>query len=214
MNELTTMQSQGGIVSMAIDSLVNQVLKNADDGIEPTDEQIESVISFHNVCGNGQRSAAYWFRQKRVHLKRGFESFEAFGKSVLGHESSYLHKLAKAYEIEQSLDCTIVQNPTESQLRPLSKIEPADRQEVWNDAIEKAREEGKKLGAKHVEDATREHLAKIESLQSDLITKTQRLDEAEAKVRFQKMTIDSTEQQNDELRNRDQAVIDDRLKAL
>ena len=40
------------------------------------------------------------------------------------------------------------------------------------------------------------------------MSKVQRLDEAEAKVRFQKLTVDAVEKQNDELRNRDQALID------
>jgi chromosome segregation ATPase len=47
-----------------------------------------------------------------------------------------------------------------------------------------------------------------ESLQNDLMSKVQRLDESEAKVRFQKITVDAIEKQNDELRNRDQQLID------
>jgi hypothetical protein len=49
---------------------------------------------------------------------------------------------------------------------------------------------------------------KNESLQNDLMSKVQRLDEAEAKVRFQKLTVDAVEKQNTELRDRDQALID------
>ena len=199
MNELTQLQAQGGIVSMAIDSLVNQVLKNADDGIEPTDEQIESVISFHNVCGNGQRSAAYWFRQKRVHLKRGFESFEAFGKSVLGHESSHLHRLAKAFEIEKSLNSPMGESIPERQLRPLSKIEPADRQDVWNDAIEKAHEEGKKLGAKHVEEAVNEWREKHE--------------QAQKRINWLEIDKKAIYEQNDSLRNEIAYKVDAKAEA-
>ena len=51
-------------------------------------------------------------------------------------------------------------------------------------------------------------LASKEALQNDLMSKVQRLDEVEAKVRFQKLTVDAVEQQNTELRNRDQALID------
>ena len=72
------------------------------------------------------------------------------------------------------MDCTIVQNPTESQLRTLSKVEPADRQEVWNEAIELAREEGKKLGAKHVEEAVNQWKLNAETLQRELIDANQK----------------------------------------
>jgi hypothetical protein len=34
------------------------------------------------------------------------------------------------------------------------------------------------------------------------------------KVNYQKITVDTVEKQNEELRNRDQSLIDDRLKAL
>lgn len=47
-----------------------------------------------------------------------------------------------------------------------------------------------------------------ESLQNDLIAKTEQAESAEAKVRFQKLTVDAVEKQNNELRNRDQALID------
>ena len=49
---------------------------------------------------------------------------------------------------------------------------------------------------------------KAESLQNDLIGKTQALDASEAKVRFQALTVESVEKQNNELRNRDQSLID------
>ena len=50
--------------------------------------------------------------------------------------------------------------------------------------------------------------AKLDCVKNDLIAKTKSLESAEAKVRFQKMTIESTEKQNNELRERDQALID------
>lgn len=47
-----------------------------------------------------------------------------------------------------------------------------------------------------------------ESLQNDLIAKTQQAESAEAKVRFQALTVEAVEKQNTELRNRDQSLID------
>jgi hypothetical protein len=69
----------------------------------------------------------------------GYESFEAFGFSVLGHEKAYLHRLATAAHIQNIVRPIGLETIPESHLRRLLKIEPADRQDVWNDAIEKAR---------------------------------------------------------------------------
>lgn len=58
-----------------------------------------------------------------------------------------------------------------------------------------------------VQEAVNEWKSKYESTQNDLMSKVQRLDEAEAKVRFQALTVEAIEKQNDELRNRDQTLI-------
>ena len=188
MNELTTIQIQGNLVSAAIESLVSQVLKNADDGLEPTTDQINAVISFHKSAQNADRASVYWYRQKRVHLKLGYDSFEEFGKEMFDYESGHLHRLARAFEIEQDLNCPMGQSQIpERQLRPLSKVEPELRAEVWQEAIDRALAEGKKIGAKHVEDVVTEYIAKNQALQK-------RLD-------FLELDKESITQQNDELLN-------------
>ena len=53
-----------------------------------------------------------------------------------------------------------------------------------------------------------------ESLQNDLIAKTEQAESAEAKVRFQALTVESVEKQNDELRNRDQSLIDAKVAEM
>ena len=188
MNELTTIQVQGNLVSTAIESLVNQVLKNADDGLEPTTDQINAVISFHKSAQNADRASVYWYRQKRVHLKLGYASFEEFGKKMFDYESGHLHRLARAFEIEQDLNCPMGQSQIpERQLRPLSKVEPELRAEVWQEAIDRALAEGKKIGAKHVEEVVTEYIAKNQALQK-------RLDWIES-------DNEAINKQNDQLRN-------------
>ncbi len=82
--------------------------------------------------------------------------------------------------------------------------------EVKEQVLEKI-ENGEDVTIKEIQRLKKEAadlLASKNALQNDLMSKVQRLDEAEAKVRFQKLTVDAVEKQNDELRNRDQALID------
>jgi hypothetical protein len=208
-NQLAVFEQQGGIVSMAIDSLVDQIVKNADDGIDATIEQIQNVIKLQKSAKNIDRAAIYWHRQKRTFSQLGYESFEAFGLSVFDYSLDYMNKNAKAFEIEKSLNNTMVLNEQipERQLRPLSPIPEDERAAIWEEANRKAEEAGKERTAKMVQEAVNEWKLKHESLQTDLICKQQALDSAEAKVRFQAMTVEAVEKQNDEMRNRDQSLI-------
>ena len=54
--------------------------------------------------------------------------------------------------------------------------------------------------------------ASKQALQNDLMAKVQRLDEAEAKVRFQALTVDALEKQNDVFRRGDQQFIDSQVE--
>jgi hypothetical protein len=53
-NELSVIESQGGIVSMAIDSLTTQVLQNADDGVELSVLDVELVESVVKASKSAQ----------------------------------------------------------------------------------------------------------------------------------------------------------------
>ena len=151
MNELTTIQVQGSLVSTAIDGLVNQVLKNANDGIAPTLEQINNVISLQKSAQNIDRAAIYWHRQKRTFTQLGYESFEAFGKDVFEYSLPYMNQMANAYVIEKSIGLDAIASNKqipEGQLRPLSPVPESERAAIWAEANRKAEEAGKERTAK------------------------------------------------------------------
>lgn len=84
-----------------------------------------------------------------------FASFEEYGKFRLGLEKDSLYLLANSFHIEGILKNS---NMLEKDLplrsaRELNKLPDSAIPETYQHAIELAREEGKKLGAKHVEEA-------------------------------------------------------------
>jgi hypothetical protein len=215
-NELKAIQSQGGIISVAIDSLVDQILKNADDGQEPTSEQIEAVIKLQLSAQNIDRAAIYWHRQKKTFVKLGYASFEDFGKTVFDYEKAYLHQQANAYLIEKSLGQSAIADSkqiAETHLRPLSPIPENERAAIWEEANRKAEELGKERTAKMVQDVVNEWKLKNEALQNDLMAKVQRLDDLDKKVNFQKLTVDEVEKQNDDLRNQLAFKVNEQVEA-
>jgi chromosome segregation ATPase len=66
----------------------------------------------------------------------------------------------------------------ESHLRPLSKVDDANMKVLYEQAIENARTEGKKMGAKYVEQAVAEYLEKNKTLQMQLDDFQVKLDES------------------------------------
>lgn len=200
-NELKAIQSQGGIISVAIDSLVDQILKNADDGQEPTSEQIEAVIKLQKSAQNIDRAAIYWHRQKRTYVKLGYASFEEFGKTIFDYSLNFMHKQASAFEIEKSLNCTIVQNEQipETHLRPLSPIPENERAAIWEEANRKAEEAGKERTAKMVQEAVNEWKAKHEA--------------AQKRINWLEDDKKAIHQQNDELRNQLAFKVDEQVQA-
>ena len=196
-NEVAVFERQGGIVSTAIDSLVDQIVKNADDGIAATIEQIKNVIKLQKSAQNIDRAAIYWHRQKRTFSQLGYESFEAFGLAEFGYEKAYLHQTANAYVIEKSLGKSAIADSKqipEGQLRPLSPVPENERAAIWEEANRKAKELGKERTAKMVQEAVSEWKSKNESLQNDL-------DDLSTK-------IIKVQQAADELRANQSAIID------
>lgn len=174
-NELSVIESQGGIVSMAIDSLTTQVLQNADDGVELSVldvELVESVIKASKSAQGFQRATLYWIRQKKGYLILGYESFEEFGLKEFELEKSTLHSMANAYHIQTVLKKSNALDSDKdipirsaNQLNKLSDTEIPDAYQLAN---KKAQDDGKKLSTKHVEDAVKELQAKNQSLQNQL----------------------------------------------
>lgn len=72
----------------------------------------------------------------------GYESFKAYGEKELGYQENYIYKLVNAAEISLQIgfdpNCTIVQPPPETQLRPLKSVPEDDRKAIWEEATRKA----------------------------------------------------------------------------
>jgi hypothetical protein len=131
----------------------------------------------------------------------GFASWADYGEKEWNYDQRHLNRLATAAHIQNIVRPMGLETIPERQLRPLTTIDDAEKKQVFDDAVEKAREEGKKLGAKHVEEAVNEWKSKFESTQNDLIYTAQQAEELRKKVNFQAMTVESVTKQNDDLRN-------------
>jgi len=200
-NELSVIESQGGIVSMAIDSLTTQVLQNADDGVELCVldiELVESVVKASKSAQGFQRATLYWIRQKKGWLILGYDSFEAFGLKEFGLEKSTLHSMANAHHIQTVLEkSNMLDLDKELPIRSanqLNKLSDAEIPEAFQLATDKANEDSKKLSAKHVEEAVKELQAKNKSLQ-------QQLDDTE-------IMYNESSRQRDQLRDNQAQIID------
>ncbi|MDD5214863.1 MAG: hypothetical protein PHQ03_04905 [Methylococcales bacterium] len=190
--ELTRIEMQGNVVSMAIDSLTTQVLQNADDGVELCVldiELVESVLKASKSAQGFQRATLYWMRQKRGYLILGYESFEAFGLAEFGLEKSSLYDLANAHRVESILrnSSMLEKELPLRQTNQLNKLSDAEIPTAYQLANDKANEDGKKLSAKHVEQAVNELQAQ--------------LDEKQKRIDFLVEDRNTFRNQNDQLRN-------------
>jgi len=88
----------------------------------------------------------------------GYGSFEEYGEQEFGYTKVHIYRLANAAEMELSLKSnqlvTQDREIPESQLRPLAKVAPEARSQVWQSVQERAdADHGGKLTAKLVEEA-------------------------------------------------------------
>jgi hypothetical protein len=117
----------------------------------------------------------------------GFSSWADYGEKEWNYDQRHLNRLATAAHIQNIVRPIGLETIPESHLRPLTTIDDAEKKRVFDDAVELAREEGKKLGAKHVEEAVGEWKAKHES--------------AQKRINWLEIDREGTLKQNDQLRN-------------
>jgi|BarGraIncu00222A_1022003.scaffolds.fasta_scaffold48584_1 hypothetical protein len=113
------------------------------------------------------------------------ELYEREGWTALGYESwrecvvaefkqgeNYLYKQLAAAQAEKNI-CTIVQKDPipESQLRPLTRLEPDQQREAWQRAVETAPESG--ITAAHVKKIVDEMLQENEPEQEQITSEVQ-----------------------------------------
>ena len=132
------------------------------------------------------RSSLLEMRDRKGWKALGYSSWAEYGETEWGYGRQYLDRLATASRIQQIVAPIGAQIP-ETHLRPLGKVPDADKSAVYEEAVERALAEGKKLGAKMMEDTVADYMAKNSQLQK----------------RIDWLEVDKVEttKQNDQLRN-------------
>jgi len=131
-------------------------------------EQIikRNLASFYEVG-----RALIEIRDKRLYCDvKGYDTFEAYCKKEWEFNASRARQLigaARTYDNIKSV--TIVTPVTESQARPLAKLEPEQQREAWQQAVETA--PAGKVTAAHVAKTVKEITPKIAPLQTNEHTK-------------------------------------------
>jgi hypothetical protein len=132
------------------------------------------------------RSSLLEMRDRKGWKILGYSSWAEYGETEWGYGRQYLDRLATASRIQQIVAPIGAQIP-ETHLRPLSKVDDADKKALYEEAVERALAEGKKLGAKMMEEVVADYMAKNSQMQK-------RLD-------FLELDKVETTKQNDQLRN-------------
>ncbi|MBV5273389.1 MAG: hypothetical protein JZU52_07015 [Lamprocystis purpurea] len=121
---------------------------------EMTAEECDLYVKLFQKSESDQRFYLLKIREEKGWKAKGFESFDAFGESVLGVTIGRLNQLARAAEVQLSIgNDTIVSKIPEGQLRPLAPLTDEERRTVWAEATAKAEEDGRKLTARLVQEA-------------------------------------------------------------
>jgi hypothetical protein len=119
-------------------------------------EQQKRLSELENKIRNAFYEAGLAFREiqeKRLYKLEGFKSFENYIKEKWGKTRAHAYNLITAAVISEDLFPIISEKvplPTaETQVRPLTKLKPGERREVWRKACETA--PNGKVTAAHVE---------------------------------------------------------------
>lgn len=101
--------------------------------------------------------ALFEIREGRLY-RATHKTFEEYCQTRFAMDRKYINKQIQAAAVIDNLTPMGVIPQNERQARPLAKLPPDKQPEAWEKAQEKAKEEGKPLAARHVEDAVNETL--------------------------------------------------------
>ena len=87
-------------------------------------------------------------RDKRLY-RDGFDTFEHYCRERWQFARNYANKLIASSQVIENLNKGTIVPKTESQARPLTKLEPEQQKEVWEKAVQTAPEG--KITARHVQ---------------------------------------------------------------
>jgi hypothetical protein len=118
-------------------------------------EQLEGVIQRNIGAFYEVGRALMEIRDKGLYRDvLGYDTFEAYCKDRWDFGKWYAYKLMDSASVINELDNCPIKPVTESQTRPLSKLEPAQQREAWQKAVETAPEG--KVTAAHVSKVVKE----------------------------------------------------------
>jgi hypothetical protein len=114
-------------------------------------DELEAVIESGIKTFNQVGASLMKIRDSRLY-RTEYNAFEDYCRERWGFTDRRARMLMAASGVMDNLSETGTIVPlTESQARPLAKLEPAEQVNAWTAAIEKAKEEGRKVTAKDVE---------------------------------------------------------------
>jgi hypothetical protein len=145
------------------------------------------------------RSSLLEMRDRKGWKVLGYSSWAEYGETEWGYGRQYLDRLATASRIQQIVAPIGASDIPESNLRPLGKVPDADKSAVYEEAVERALAEGKKLGAKMMEEVVADYIAKNSQMQE--------------RIDFLELDQEATLKENDELRNTLMHQVDTKVDA-
>jgi hypothetical protein len=113
-------------------------------------EKHESVIKRGLKTFSDVGNSLLVIRDSRLYREQ-YATFEEYCGEKWGMNRNYANKLIVAAEVVGNLGTIVPKPTTESQARPLAKLEPGKQAEVWESVVEKAKKEERKVTAKDVE---------------------------------------------------------------
>jgi hypothetical protein len=175
---------------------MNELQQLPDMTLEEAREKHAELKALETVM----RSRLLEMRDRKGWKVLGYSSFSEYGEKEWNYNKSYISRLTEAQRIQDLLELPMGNSDIpERTLRPLAKIPDADKSEVYEEALERALTEGKKLGAKMMEEVVADYMAKNSQMQK--------------RIDFLELDQEATLKENDELRNAFMHQVDAKVDA-
>jgi hypothetical protein len=113
-------------------------------------DEYEAVIERGLKTFNQVGSILMAIRDERLY-RTEYGTFEDYCRERWGMSKAYAHRMIASSEVVSNLSPIGDIPQTESQARPLAKLPPEQQADAWTAAVEKAKDEGRKVTAKDVE---------------------------------------------------------------
>ncbi|MDO9105196.1 MAG: hypothetical protein Q7U57_09575 [Methylovulum sp.] len=125
-------------------------------------------------------------RDREGYKALGYDTFADYGKIEWGYSSSQTYRIAKAAEIALTVNSPLGEL-SETQLRPLSKIPPDQRQTVLDNAIASIEQNGSKLTAQVIREHVEEHQQRTKQAEQQLAETQSQISELAEQAARQKI---------------------------